>query len=56
MRITNKWIKCTDSKVLSHVYIPKVGLHSDNQEDIFIPMKDKLKNIRVVKLMFTFNI
>lgn len=56
MRITNKWIKCTDSKVLSRVYIPKVGLHSDNQEDIFIPMKDKLKNVSVIKLIFTINI
>lgn len=43
MGITNKRIKFTDSKVLSHVYIPKVGLHSDNQEDIFTPMKEKLK-------------
>lgn len=56
MRITNKWIKFTDSKVLSHVYIPKVGLHSDNQEDIFTPMKEKLKNISVIKLIFTINI
>lgn len=42
--------------MLSRVYIPKVGLHSDNQEDISIPMKDKLKNVSVIKLIFTLNI
>lgn len=54
MKITNKWIKFTDSKVLSNIYIPKVGLHSDNQEDIFTPMKDKLKKISVINFHYQY--
>ena len=54
MRITNKWIKFTDSKTLSHVYIPKLGLHWDNHEDISTPMKDKLKK-KISMISFHYN-